>query len=763
MEKFQKYIDIGFLLALLFIPFISPFGRLDVIGPQFLYLSILLFSYTTIKYLSKQKFQFKLNYSTFFYLLFLIIALLSTLNSINVTESIIELTRYFIIFLILIFSYSIFNYRRTYVDSAIFVLVGFLFIETSYILKIFFENYNFDSPPPRLREFQGLAYNQNIASNSILVKIPLVLFLFIKTKSRIIKYLLGVLIAISTFDILIIASRSAIFGIYFLLIFLIILILFLNKLKIFDINRKNLLKPVVIILSVFILQNFLYSNSTTNLQAINRSAKLDDYSANYRLGLWESSIEMIKDSPLLGIGIGNWKVLSIKYAKNIITDYSIPKHAHNDFIQISSETGLLGGLFFLLFFISPLYFLIKNYTNFSPKEKELSIFLVFSLFFIGIDSFFNFPISRPYSILNLVWVICFIYTLKRNKTDDRLKLRSSLVYIVLLTGIIVSVYFSNKVNISLKEQVPLYIEYNQFPDRIITPVSEILLFEDEIPNITSLGLPIKIAKARYLYLEGKYDEAKKLIKEGRKYNPFIGFGDHLLTRIYTAENRLDSAIFYGKRSVEKLPKNESHITYLQIAQEKVEDLEELERIFLESYNMKSETIWQNYLISLAKIKLKRGVDFTENERKYLKEGQKFFPQNKIILIAEKIINFGGDLILIANEFDSKAIKYFNEKDYVKAIDNWKKAINIISNDEAYYLNIAHSYISMDEQENAQKYFNLIEAENLRGTSGKFEFLNSINNLKQNKIVEACDLAKKAKNLGYDNANLILNEYKCYNY
>ena len=26
-----------------------------------------------------------------------------------------------------------------------------------------------------------------------------------------------------------------------------------------------------------------------------------------------------------------------------------------------------------------------------------------------------------------------------------------------------------------------------------------------------------------------------------------------------------------------------------------------------------------------------------------------------------------------------------------------------------------------------------------------------------------DLAKKAKNLGYDNANLILNEYKCYNY
>ena len=126
MEKFHKYIDIGFLLAILLIPFIYHFGRLDVIGPQYLFLSVLLFSYTIIKLSSKKKFQFKSNYSISFFLLFLLMALLSIFNSLNPTESIIELSKHFITFLFLVFTFSIFNSQRNYISSAILFLVGFL-------------------------------------------------------------------------------------------------------------------------------------------------------------------------------------------------------------------------------------------------------------------------------------------------------------------------------------------------------------------------------------------------------------------------------------------------------------------------------------------------------------------------------------------------------------------------------------------------------------------------------------------------------------
>jgi len=341
-----------------------------------------------------------------------------------------------------------------------------------------------------------------------------------------------------------------------------------------------------------------------------------------------------------------------------------------------------------------------------------------------------------------------------NKLYNRLALIGSLLIIT------PSIYISYKVNNSLKEQLPLYVEYNNFPDQIITPTAEVLLFEDQIPNITSVTIPIKLAKARYLFLEGKYQKAKKLINQGKMHNPFLGFGDVLLSRIYLKENKLDSAVFFGKQSMIKLPKNESHVTFYQITQEWVQDLEEINRVFKQNLNLKSEAIWQNHLITIAYIKLNRKLEFSKEDKEYLKQAIKYFPNNTIIKTAEKIINYGGDLILIANEYDSQATKNYNEKKYTEAINFWLKAVQIIPNDEAYYLNIAHSYILLEDTKNAEKYFSLIEKENLKGNSGKFEFLKAINNLKLDRILVACDYAKFSKNLGYKNAQLILNQYNC---
>ena len=761
MDKFLRYTDVGFLLALLYIPFVPAFGRIEIVGPQYLYLSLLLFFYILIKLIFKQNLGFKLNYSTTFYLLFLITALLSIFNAFNVVESGIEITKYFISFLILVFAFSIFNNNRALINSALIAMLGFLFIETSYILYIFIENYSFDNPPNRLREFQGLAYNQNIASLSILAKIPIVLFFLMKNKTKKIKYFLGFLLALAVFDILIIGSRSAIYGIFLLLIYLLCLIAFIKHFNFIEINRKKLLKPILIILSVFILQNVLYSNSKQNLQALERVSVLNDTSTSYRLNFWESSFEMIKDFPFLGVGIGNWKILSLKYGKNYINNYEVPVHAHNDFIQIFSETGILGGLFFMLIFISPFYFLFKKYSVLSTADKELSIFLAFSLIAIGIDYFFNFPRIRPYSFLNLTFVIALIYNLNAQKVSEINKSSRTILSMGLLILMIPSIYIFYKVNNSLKEQVPLYIEYNQYPDKIITPVNEILLFEDEIPNISNVMIPIKLAKARYLFMEGKYDEAKRFIKEGQKHNPFLGFGDLLLERIYLAENKIDSAVFFGKRSLDKLPLNTTHISFYQITQEKAQNLEEIERVFLNSLKLKNEIVWQNYLISIAYIKLFKGLDFTDNERKYLAQAQELYPNNTLITTVDKIMNYGGDLIILANEYDSQGNKYYIEKNYQKAIDNWKQAIEIIPNDEAYYLNIAQAYLNLEKTEEAEKYFNLIETKNLKSNSGKLEFLKAMFNLKLNRIGAACSFAKSAKDLGNTSAQLILKQYNCF--
>ncbi len=68
-----------------------------------------------------------------------------------------------------------------------------------------------------------------------------------------------------------------------------------------------------------------------------------------RFDVWTSSINMFKDHPVIGVGIGQWRT---KYEES----YRLPSenqhlyHAHNNFIQLLSEVGILGLIGVLIFF-----------------------------------------------------------------------------------------------------------------------------------------------------------------------------------------------------------------------------------------------------------------------------------------------------------------------------------------------------------------------------------------------------------------------------
>lgn len=69
-----------------------------------------------------------------------------------------------------------------------------------------------------------------------------------------------------------------------------------------------------------------------------------------RLAHWRAGLDMFADRPWLGVGIGNY---SVAYA-----DYAPPHwyeplgHAHNIFINFLAETGVIGGVAFLLFWLA---------------------------------------------------------------------------------------------------------------------------------------------------------------------------------------------------------------------------------------------------------------------------------------------------------------------------------------------------------------------------------------------------------------------------
>ena len=80
-------------------------------------------------------------------------------------------------------------------------------------------------------------------------------------------------------------------------------------------------------------------------------------SSNGRFNYWGDAYRYIKENPIFASGLGNWKIESIDKGKEHISGYTVPYHAHNDFIHVFAETGILVEfpiwhyLFLLIFYL----------------------------------------------------------------------------------------------------------------------------------------------------------------------------------------------------------------------------------------------------------------------------------------------------------------------------------------------------------------------------------------------------------------------------
>ena len=485
---------------------------------------------------------------------------------------------------------------------------------------------------------------------------------------------------------------------------------------------------------------------------------MENASSNYRIGLYKDGIQMLMDNPILGVGIGNYKLISLDYGKDFIRQYEIPLHTHNDFIQFGAEIGFIGLVAYLTIFILPLALVFRNFLKTKESFNPILFFLSISILIYMIDASFNFPRIRPYSQTNFILIYgLLIYNLRINSFT--IKKLYHITPILLIS--ISSIFLFNRLNNSFAEQIFVYYDYNCCQSNLRQSTDDVADNIQSWPSLSTVTIPIKFQKALYYKRDENYDKAISLIHEAKNENPFLGFGDKLLSEIYTKLDIKDSAIFYSRRSIEKLPKNISHITNHQIILQKYELIDESNQVFRDFKYLMDENIWQNYLIILSSLKLKYAIPFTLEEKEHLAEALENFPENNFIRIAEKLILFGGSGVSFANEFDVQANELFKKKEYEEAIKLWGKAIEVIPSEDSYYLNIAHSYLLIEDLLKAKEYLDEIKAKNLYRGTGKFEFLNAILEIKNNNFSRACDYIKKAVDLEFQDAEKLKPSAKCY--
>ena len=128
-----------------------------------------------------------------------------------------------------------------------------------------------------------------------------------------------------------------------------------------------------------------------------------DTSSSLRIAFWESTIAMIIDNPLLGIGWASYQYTYPNYDFFINDSSVIIYHAHNMYLNMLAEIGILGGIVYLAAFFYLIKILYKKYTVLSRDNGYfLSVIsCTFVLLLIGITDYplFNLQISTIFWLI----------------------------------------------------------------------------------------------------------------------------------------------------------------------------------------------------------------------------------------------------------------------------------------------------------------------------------------------------------------------------
>ena len=405
------------LFFLFFIPIVLPyFGTIDIIAPQWLYLGW--FNFFVFIFFFKSKISVIKSSIFYIFLLFILQVLLSLFYTKNLNVSIVDSSRFLIILFSIYNIYNILLKGNFSFKSLSFIISFFLIVELIYsflpLFTFFLNNdisvYNQFSTVYKDSFFIGFSGNKNITAASIAIKFPFLFYLLYDTKNKFTFTIISFFSFLICCLLLLLKSRSVFVSFSFVLFIFIVFSIYLNKLRFLWI--LPILSLSYIFVSLLITQN---SNPVLNdIKSINFSAA----SSSDRFLLWDNAFSYILDHPIIGCGIGNWKIESLPYWSTHLSDYIVPYHAHNDFLEITTELGIFGGLtyfiFFVLIFISlaSLLFFYK-----SCPEKFFQVTVLFTSFSVYIiDALLNFPFERPrMQIVLVVLVSLTILFYKRKK------------------------------------------------------------------------------------------------------------------------------------------------------------------------------------------------------------------------------------------------------------------------------------------------------------------------------------------------------------
>jgi len=375
--------ELFFITPLVFSPWATTFTVTKNTAAQLIVLII--FPLWIIYLLESRDYHFLKSSLTLPILAFFLIILISLSRSSSLYDSFKDLARwttYIVTYFIII---SIIREKKwLYLILGAALFAGFL--AAAYCI---FQFYGIDFPfwqklSGRSRLFSTFGWTTYLAGYlAACLPVAFVLFTLVRNKRG--KLLFIVLIAALYTALLMSSTRAAFLGLSLSTIFILILLLIYQGRRFFQENRAWLLKLVlimVIISAVYSTPNPLNPERKETLAQRTAKVSLEEGSLPARFLYWFSALEMIREHPFIGMGIGTFgvhypeyqgKVLAEKENRKYVSFAAKSINAHNDYLHMGAEIGIIG-LIALLWLILTYY--KKGFARLKKTKREDRLLII---------------------------------------------------------------------------------------------------------------------------------------------------------------------------------------------------------------------------------------------------------------------------------------------------------------------------------------------------------------------------------------------------
>jgi len=263
--------------------------------------------------------------------------------------------------------------------------------------------------------------NANYLASYLLVTIGFIVFSWKRSREKWIRYVALASLVVALIFMLWTQSRGGLLSL-FLLLLGINFVFSIKKHKTLHIAISSVLLIILIISSIFIFKTIRPQTVT------------------FRTRIYKATAEYIRNNCLIGSGLGTFVREFPQYR---LSDYKllgqedIISHAHNEFIEVWTETGILGLGLLIVFLIA----LFKQYKrNQNSNNKFFINAIAFSLILLLIHNLFSITMRIPPILIYFFILAGFLSANYSNDSEKKSKSVSKYILILFILVLLVCIF-----------------------------------------------------------------------------------------------------------------------------------------------------------------------------------------------------------------------------------------------------------------------------------------------------------------------------------